>query len=291
MLNEIPEGQEGSETSTQPLTMHSEEEVESHSGSFGNNSFFIGSVQFHIPGRPETRVPPIYRGAGPSSQSSRSREHLEPPQPPTNGAHPPVNSRATTPAASHRSQSHSDNDPAEPLPVYPDVQAAPPASGGGGDEPPHHHVPNVSYHATYYTNYPPPPAAHHQRLRRIMVGTYDHLSVFAEQLGSEEFLHRLHGHLHNLDTPINYAIHDRLFTLTSEWGGNPFLFSLERMYLEQIRYFLDHIDLTTDWVVAPAIDLIDDLIAFRIDGPDAAVIVQQRLLGLYGRVGAALQMD
>ena len=74
----------------------------------------------------------------------------------------------------------------------------------------------------------------------------------------------------------------------SEWYGNPLLFAVENLFIRQANVFLDHIEETSaNWNYWAVRHTARYLARFRIPGPDAAVIVRQRIAGHYGH---ALQL-
>ena len=82
-------------------------------------------------------------------------------------------------------------------------------------------------------------------------------------------------------------LHHRLFERHSEWDSNPFLWGEECRLLDQASYFLNWChDLIHDEEWRNITSLTRRLLAFRFEGPDQSVVIQQRLLGMYGSAGA-----
>ena len=85
--------------------------------------------------------------------------------------------------------------------------------------------------------------------------------------------------------PCDEVYHNKIFLLNSEWAGNPFLWAYEESTLQQCREFLKHMGDTLSYDTRSHIRLISQILAFRMDGPDGAIVFQQRLSGLYGMIG------
>lgn len=148
-----------------------------------------------------------------------------------------------------------------------------------------HHPPDAQYHAIYDVVGPPLPAFQHVQLRNIMVTTYEHVTLHAQTHSFDQWTAALHDKLHREPTPFNRQFHAQLFIPTSEWAGNPFLYALEESTLRQAYQFFQATSHVLKLDVKSMLRLINELLAFRLDGPDAAIVVQQRLMGYYGQVG------
>ncbi len=148
-----------------------------------------------------------------------------------------------------------------------------------------HHSPEARYTATYATFTPPPPVLSHIQLRDVLINAYRHIILHARANSFDKWVTLLHTKLHADQTAFNRDFHAKLYIPTSEWAGNPFLFSLEEVTLRQVYEFYR----ATKAVIGVEIDsflkLINATLGFRLDGPDAGTVVQQRLAGMYGKVG------
>ncbi|KAJ3559962.1 hypothetical protein NM688_g5 [Phlebia brevispora] len=100
-----------------------------------------------------------------------------------------------------------------------------------------HHPPEVLYHAVYRVVHPPMPTMQHIQFRNIMILAYRHISLQARILNFDPWIEDLHHELHMEPTPFNCDLHDKIFLLTSEWAGNPFLFLIEEGILRQCYEF------------------------------------------------------
>ena len=119
-----------------------------------------------------------------------------------------------------------------------------------------------------------------------MIGTYHHILVYARRHGSHAFLQHIHDTNHNTSDVHEFERHNYLFTLPSEWYGNPFLFAAEVSHIRQALYFLESIpedERPDDFAEIRGMGV--RLLQHAVDGPDHSTIVQQRLLGMYRLIG------
>ncbi|KAF7791234.1 hypothetical protein EIP86_002248 [Pleurotus ostreatoroseus] len=148
-----------------------------------------------------------------------------------------------------------------------------------------HHPPNGRYNAIYSVPIPQSLTLQHVQIRHCFVSVYRHVTLQARIMSFDPWLEGFHNQLHRDDTPINRDLHEKLFVPTSEWAGNPFLFALEEQTLRQCYEFYQSSAQVRGYDVRTMLGMIDSLLAIRLDGPDASIIVQQRLIGMYGRIG------
>ncbi|KAF7798551.1 hypothetical protein EIP86_009773 [Pleurotus ostreatoroseus] len=174
----------------------------------------------------------------------------------------------------------------------PEVEVAPPsysplpsAAPHGFRYPPPYHPPQNMYHSVYSPHAPQPPVIQHQQFRNVFILSWRHIYLQACILGFPQWAAFAHDVTHSSDDPIDRAYHDRVFLLTSEWSGNPFLWAYEESILVQCAEFFKHLAANRSYDTRTHLRLIDEMLAFRVDGPDHFIMIQQRLSMLYGRVG------
>ncbi|KAF7789844.1 hypothetical protein EIP86_000790 [Pleurotus ostreatoroseus] len=95
------------------------------------------------------------------------------------------------------------------------------------------HLPQNFYHSVYIPQLPPPPVMKHQHLRNVLSLVFRHLFLQARILDMEAWVVETHEKTHDSTFPSEQAFHDRVFLLTSEWAGNPFLWAYEESTLVQ----------------------------------------------------------
>lgn len=146
--------------------------------------------------------------------------------------------------------------------------------------------PYVIYTGTYQHNaHTPPPTLQHLLFRRILVTFLKYVIREVIDFGINEYLTALYEQIMQDPEHTRAAQLQEEFYPTSEWIGNPFLFAVERLRLRQAYLFLDDIGRDSAIDVDPLIAIIGEVLDYRVDGPDGAIIVRQRLQGKYGRIG------
>ena len=131
----------------------------------------------------------------------------------------------------------------------------------------------------------PFPLQRHSRLRALTVADVREIAIYCTLFNISGWLEVTHQRLHLDASEDSRQQHDRLFVLSSEWGGNPLLHPIEQLFLRQAAYFLDHcleFDRENTWEHDHVRDNITRISHFRVNGADSFTIASQRILGFYG---------